>query len=129
MIRHIEALLADWGAWCRGLGRDCLGYPSRTAESRAGEGRSPNRPGPRVPRVMAPERLLEADRAIRDMPTPLRLALTVRYLADLDRDGQETLWRSRSRRSTRAYYHRLDAAHWWLDGRLGMKRTENSLLN
>ena len=118
MNRALDALLTDWGAWRRLLESDCLGYPSRTAESRCGEGRAPNKPGALVPRVIAPERLMEADRAIRDMPAPLKLAVEVRYLLDLARPEQELAWESKTRRSRRAYYHRLESAHWWLDGRL-----------
>ena len=119
MIRALDILLTDWGHWCRQLHRSCLSYPSRTAESRAGEGRAPGKPRTLVPDVLVPERLLAVDRAVRDMPTPLRVAVDVRYLEDLDREAQEKLFSARSRKGRRAYYTRLECAHWWLAGRMG----------
>jgi hypothetical protein len=119
VIRALDILLTDWGAWCRKLHRSCLSYPARTSESRAGEARAPGKPTTRVPDVLVPDRLLGLDRAIRDMPTHLRLAIDVRYLEDLDREGQEALFSQRTRQGRRQLYVRLECAHWWLAGRLG----------
>ena len=119
MIRALDILLQDWGAWCRQLHRSCLSYPARTAESRAGEAKAPGRPSTLVPDVLVPERLLGLDRAIRDMPRTLKVAVEIRYLADLDPGGQEELWRRKAKAGRRQYYSRLDGAHWWLAGRLG----------
>lgn len=119
MIRALDLLLVDWGAWCRQLHRSCLSYPARTAESRAGEGKAQGGPTTLVPDVLVPERLVGLDRAIRDMPRPLKVAVEIRYLEDLDPAAQEALWRQRARAGRRQYYSRLDGAHWWLAGRLG----------
>jgi hypothetical protein len=118
VIRALDILLADWGAWCRQLHRSCLSYPARTAESRAGEARAPGRPTTLVPDVLVPERLLDLDRAIRDMPPSLKLAVQVRYVEDIDRQGQESLWRERAGKGKRQLYHTVENAHWWLLGRL-----------
>jgi len=119
VIRALDILLTDWGAWCRQLHRSCLSYPSRTAESRAGESRAPGRPKSLVPDVLVPERLVAVDRAMRDMPRPLYLAVDVRYLQDLDREEQEQAFCARAHTGRRAYYSRLECAHWWLAGRMG----------
>jgi hypothetical protein len=126
MIRALDILLQDWGAWCRQLHRSCLSYPARTAESRAGEGRAPGATRTLVPDVMVPERLLGLDRAIRDMPATLKTAIHVRYLEDLGQEEQELLWRERAKQGRRQYYTRLECAHWWLAGRLGAKRDDGS---
>ena len=120
MIRWLDVLLTDWAGWTRGLHSTALGYPTRTAETRVLEGRSDTPGGrARVPSFSLPQRLLEADRALRDMPSHLRVAIDVRYLEDLDREGQERAFSARTRRGRRAYYTRLECAHWWLAGRLG----------
>ena len=120
MIKWIDTLLVDWATWTRRLHSGALGYPTRTAETHILEGRA-DTPGGRgrVPLFGLPERLLAADRAIRDMPRYLRLAVDVRYLEDLDREGQEALFAQRTRQGRRQLYVRLECAHWWLAGRLG----------
>jgi hypothetical protein len=121
VIREIDILLTDWAAWTRRLHSTALGYPTRTAETRVLEGRTDTPGGrARVPVFTLPERLLRADRAVRDMPGRLRLAVEVRYLADLTREGQEAAWHQRTRQGRRQLYAALDAAHYWLDGRLSL---------
>ncbi len=119
MIREIDILLVDWGAATRRLLSGALGYPSTTAEIRLLEGRS-DTPGGRgrVPDYTLPNRLLAADRAIRDMPGRLRLAVELRYLEDLTQDAQAEHWRQRTRKGRSQLYAAIDAAHWWLAGRL-----------
>ena len=121
MIREIDILLTDWAAWTRRLHSTALGYPRQTAETRILEGRTDTPGGrSRVPVFCLPERLMAADRAIRDMPGRLRFAVEVRYLEDLDREAQEALWHQRTRKGRRQLYAALDAAHYWLDGRLSL---------
>ena len=121
MIREIDILLTDWGAATRRLLSGALGYPSTTAELRLLEGRS-DTPGGRgrVPDYTLPARLLAADRAIRDMPSRLRLAVELRYLEDLTLDAQADRWRQRTRKGRSQLYAAIDASHWWLAGRLSI---------
>jgi hypothetical protein len=119
MLRALDSLLIDWGEATRRLQRGELGHLQRSPLARAAQGHT-DTPGRRgsVPSFTLPERLLPVDRALRELPAALRPAVDVRYLHDLDRQGQEAAWCERTRKGRRGYYAALEGAHWWLAGRL-----------
>ena len=76
---HIQ--VDGWANWvARHLHTSIIGYPSRTAESRAGEGLGDGKPGSKSPEVMMPEHVAKVDHAVRVMPKDLYVTVENYYI-------------------------------------------------
>jgi len=101
-LRKTHWWVQDWAEWmARHVDSSAIGYPRRTAESSAGEGRGSNKPGSICPEVIMPEHVATIDHAVRDMPQDLNATVIRKY-----RHGDTV-----SRR-------KLDEALIWLSGRI-----------
>lgn len=102
-------------------------HSSRTVESTAGEGRSPNKPGARIPKgVETPARIAKINQAVKqlgDFHPELQLVVILRYSRQPDgyprkREMQLKTFHSVTKRGSRTFSEWLGKAHAWLDGRL-----------
>ena len=94
--------LVTWAEWLdRHMECSVIGYPSRTAESRAGEGLGQGKGSSRCPEVMMPEHVQLVDRAIRVMPEELSVVIVEKY-----------------RNQKRVTRYKLDEALTWISGKL-----------
>lgn len=89
--------------------RNPLSYPSRTAESRAGEGRG-SAARAIVPLQQLPPYLSPVDRALTEMPEDMRIAVLCRHCADYPEYHRQT----GNSRST--YYNQADSGYWFIAG-------------
>ena len=101
-LRKAHWLVQDWSEWmeCH-VDSSAIGYPRRTAESSAGQGRGSNKPGSICPEVIMPQHVATVDKAIRQMPTDLNVVVIRKY-----------------RQGIRVSRRKLDEALIWLSGRI-----------
>jgi hypothetical protein len=94
--------VVTWSEWLdRHIESSAIGYPSSTAEARAGEGGGSGKACSRCPDVMMPGHVAIVDRAVRIMPDELSVVLIRKY-----------------RQNDKVSRRKLDEALTWLAGRL-----------
>lgn len=114
-LDHVEQLLIEWAAHCESEQSGGLAYPTRTAESRAGEGRAPGRPSSTVPHIVATRKTIKrVDQAVRTMPGDLRRAIRLIYQENLSQSKAA----KRMHLSPWQFTDRIRGAKYWLHGRI-----------
>ena len=114
--RNLQIMLEDWARY----ESEVNGYPGQTAESCAGEGRSPGKPRSRLPRgVYTPTHITRVRRAVAAMGSTYpnwRVAVEIKY-GSIPGDAQAA-WKSKTGKSESNYFDCLGRAEAFLEGRL-----------
>ena len=106
VVANVNALLCWYETHNAG---NPLSYPSKAVEARMQQG-GRGAPGPLVPLYTLTPELASVDRAFREMPDKLRLAVLCRHLGGYKDYFAET-GESRS-----MYYSFVDAGYWFIAG-------------
>jgi len=122
MTDNIQTLLERWAEWADNgrHTRSRIGYPSRTAESRAGEGSGPSTPGPVVPLTFSGVEEARVDRAVGFLPDQQQLVIALQYRwtyqptetgrVRVSSKMRENRWTEETNMDPRTYWRRLKAA-------------------
>ena len=101
-LQQTHWLVVGWAEWLdRHVETSVIGYPSSTAEARAGEGAGCGDGKSKCPEVMMPAHVAVVDRAIRVMPNALYVVLVKKY-----------------QKQGKVSRHKLDESLTWLSGKL-----------